>query len=559
MIVEDEAVIALGLEKRLTEMGYEVVGIFHSGEAAVENARSLLPDLILMDIMIPGDLNGIDAAKIGREELDIPVIFLTAYSEDKFIERAKKARPYGYLVKPVRDRELKATIEIALYKKKFEKALRESEENFKALAENANDGILIATEDGKFVYANRHTAEMAGYSVSELLKTTIDDLVHPNEIRKIKERYRTIIAGKPFQRKIEATLIRKDGAEVIVEVTSTRFIWYGQPSDLVILRDVSHRKQIERTLQESEERYRTIFEQSINAILIFDPNTGMFFDFNDRACLGLGYTRQEFKNIKISDFEAIESEEEVARHIENILKDGEGLFETKHRTKNGEIRNVLVSSRVISIRGKDFIQSIFRDITEQKMAGEALKKSRDDLEHRVEERTIELQTALEGVALSEKELNQRKSALEEVNRQLLEANQALSVLARNIDKEKEGLEKRIYQITSSKIMPIVKELQEDERCSRRLADLEVLATHLKKMTSGSSLYDEIDTSLTDQELRVAVMIKNGLTSHQIGDLLCISLHTVKTHRKNIRKKLKIDNTQVNLVSFLKSKIGSDSM
>jgi len=108
-------------------------------------------------------------------------------------------------------------------------------------------------------------------------------------------------------------------------------------------------------------------------------------------------------------------------------------------------------------------------------------------------------------------------------------------------------------------MPIVKELQEDERCSRRLADLEVLATHLKKMTSGSSLYDEIDTSLTDQELRVAVMIKNGLTSHQIGDLLCISLHTVKTHRKNIRKKLKIDNTQVNLVSFLKSKIGSDSM
>jgi DNA-binding CsgD family transcriptional regulator len=108
-------------------------------------------------------------------------------------------------------------------------------------------------------------------------------------------------------------------------------------------------------------------------------------------------------------------------------------------------------------------------------------------------------------------------------------------------------------------MPIVKELQEDESCSRRQADLEVLATHLKNMTAGSSLYDKIDTSLTHQEMRVAVMIKNGLTSQQIGGLLCISLHTVKTHRKNIRKKLKIDNVPFNLVSYLKSKMGSDSI
>ena len=123
MIVEDEAVIALRLEQRLTEMGYEVIGTFHSGEAAVENARDFQPDIVLMDIMMPGDLDGIDAAKILREELDIPVIFLTAYSEDKIIERAKLAEPYGYLVKPIRDRELKATIEIALYKKKVEEEL----------------------------------------------------------------------------------------------------------------------------------------------------------------------------------------------------------------------------------------------------------------------------------------------------------------------------------------------------------------------------------------------------------------------------------------------------
>ncbi len=512
MIVEDEAVIALRLEERLIEMGYEVIGVFYSGEAAVENARGFQPDLILMDIMIPGDLDGIDAAKIVGEDLDIPVIFLTAYAEDQIIKRAKAVKPYGYLVKPIRDRELKAAIEIALYKKKFEKELAEREENFKTLAENASDGMLISTGDGKHVFANKRAAEITGYSTSELLKTTIQDLAHPDEFERIKKRSRTIISGKPFNRKYETKIIRKNGKEMPIEITNTKLIWYGQPSDLVILRDISNRKQIEAMLQESEKRYRTIFEESTNAILIFDPNTGMLFDFNDMACEILGYSRQEFENIKISDFEANESDEEVAWHIEKILKDGEDLFETKHRTKIGETRDVLVSARVVSIHGKDFIQSIFRDITEHKLVEEAVKKSHNDLEHRVEERTIELETALKGIKFSEKELDQRKLALEEVNRQLLETNQALSVLARNIDKDKEILEQRIYKITSSKIMPIVKELQEDENCSKRQADLEVLSTHLSNITTSSSLYNEIDTSLTVQEMRVAMMIKNGLTS-----------------------------------------------
>ena len=134
----------------------------------------------------------------------------------------------------------------------------------------------------------------------------------------------------------------------------------------------------------------------------------------------------------------------------------------------------------------------------------------------------------------------------------METNQALSVLARNIDKDKETFEERIYKITSNKIMPIIKELKKDPNCRKRQADLEVLATYLYDFTSASTPRYEIDTSLTDQEIRVAVMIKNGLTSPQIANMLNISLHTVKTHRKNIRKKLKIQNKRINLNSYLKS-------
>ncbi len=254
MVVEDEAVIAIRLQERLTAMGYHVVGISYSGEEAMKQARRLRPDLILMDIMIPGKMDGVVVAKWVKAELDIPVIFLTAFSEDKIIERAKQAKPYGYIVKPFQDRELKASVEVALYKKETEKALKEREENFRTLAENANDGILIAVEEGKYVYANQRAAEITGYGVFELLKTTIQDIVHPDDFEKIEETYRHIFAGKKFQRLFETTIVRKDGNEVPIEITSARSIWYGHPAAILIFRDITERVKAKNALQEAHHK-----------------------------------------------------------------------------------------------------------------------------------------------------------------------------------------------------------------------------------------------------------------------------------------------------------------
>ena len=251
MVVEDEAVIAIRLQERLTAMGYHVIAISYSGEEAMAQARRLRPDLILMDIMIPGKMDGVAVAKSVKKELDIPVIFLTAFSEDKIIDSAKQAEPYGYIVKPFQDRELKACVEIALYKKEMEKALKEREENFRTLAENANDGILIAVGKDEYVFGNRRAAEITGYGVSELLKTTIQDIAHPDDLEKIKETYRHIWAGKPFQRQCEITIIRKDGNKVPVEITSARSIWDGQPAAIVIFRDITERVRAEQALQEA--------------------------------------------------------------------------------------------------------------------------------------------------------------------------------------------------------------------------------------------------------------------------------------------------------------------
>ena len=117
LVVDDEAIITLQLEERLTRIGYKVVGMAASGEEAVTKARALKPDIVLMDIVMPGKINGIAAAKVVHEELDIPVIFITSYADDKIIEEAKKVHPYGYIVKPFNELELKAAMELAIYRK----------------------------------------------------------------------------------------------------------------------------------------------------------------------------------------------------------------------------------------------------------------------------------------------------------------------------------------------------------------------------------------------------------------------------------------------------------
>ncbi len=110
LVVDDEAIITMQLEERLHVMGYTVVGMAASGDDAIEKARRLTPDLILMDIVMPGKVNGVEAARTIVNELDIPVIFITSYADDAIIEKAKQVRPYGYIVKPFNELELKAAL-----------------------------------------------------------------------------------------------------------------------------------------------------------------------------------------------------------------------------------------------------------------------------------------------------------------------------------------------------------------------------------------------------------------------------------------------------------------
>ena len=132
LVVDDEAIITMQLEERLHAMGYTIAGMAASGEDAIEKARRLSPDLILMDIVMPGRLNGIEAAQVIIGELDIPVVFVTSYADDAIIEKAKQVRPYGYIVKPFNELEIKAAIEVALFRKAAELEMKKMAETTRA-------------------------------------------------------------------------------------------------------------------------------------------------------------------------------------------------------------------------------------------------------------------------------------------------------------------------------------------------------------------------------------------------------------------------------------------
>jgi two-component system, response regulator PdtaR len=120
MIVEDEKITAMDMQRTLSKMGYTVCGTASSGREAINQAESLLPDVILMDITLQGDMDGVEAADRIKTRFDIPVIYLTAHADNGTVDRAKESEPYSYLLKPFRERELNIAIEMALYKHKME-------------------------------------------------------------------------------------------------------------------------------------------------------------------------------------------------------------------------------------------------------------------------------------------------------------------------------------------------------------------------------------------------------------------------------------------------------
>lgn len=169
LIVEDEKIIAFDLQRRLKSFGFEVMGSCSTGAEALEFCARERPDLVLMDIMLEGDLDGIETSKLLLERHQIPSIFLTAYSDPATLERAKVAQPLAYIIKPFKERELYTTLDVALYKSKADAKIRDQERWLAAILNSVSDALIALTSDLKVHYANPAAADLLGVPPSELV------------------------------------------------------------------------------------------------------------------------------------------------------------------------------------------------------------------------------------------------------------------------------------------------------------------------------------------------------------------------------------------------------
>ncbi|MCX6620977.1 MAG: response regulator, partial [Acidobacteria bacterium] len=164
LIVEDEALIALDLKSRLECAGYSVVGVADSMEEALALVEKKSPDIVLMDIRIRGEHDGIETAARIRRCYDIPVIFVTAYADRETLERAKLTEPFGYIMKPVVNVDFQAQVETVLWKHAMERQLRNSEAWLAATLRNVGNAMIAANAEGNVVFMNPHAEELTGWT-----------------------------------------------------------------------------------------------------------------------------------------------------------------------------------------------------------------------------------------------------------------------------------------------------------------------------------------------------------------------------------------------------------
>lgn len=245
LVVEDEILVARDLEMRLSQLGYQTV-IAGNAADAIEKAASTIPDLILMDIrLVPGAPDGVDAARAIGEKLDVPVIYVTAFTDDKTLSRARSTSPAGYVVKPIQTRELQITIELALYRHQTERRLRESRRWLGAVLRSIGDAVIASDAEARLEFMNPVAEELTGWTEKEARGKSMRSIFN---IRLVNE------ASNPWTARDNqeflalgflgrAVLTAKTGEEREIELVVSRIIeeHHRDAGEVVVFQDASVR------------------------------------------------------------------------------------------------------------------------------------------------------------------------------------------------------------------------------------------------------------------------------------------------------------------------------
>ncbi len=285
LIVEDEGLIARDIENMVKNAGYEVCGVVQSGTEAIRQAEALEPDLVLMDILLQGEMDGIEAAYIIRERFNLPVIYLTSHADETTLERAKVSEPLGYTLKPVEQKELMTVMEMALYKHKMELKLKEREAWLGTILQSIGEGVVATDRTGGVTFMNPVAEKLTGWSQKESIGRPLTSILHAVDEESgklVRISIPEILSGQ-LRSPVNGTVQIVNYQDKIPVEINTTLIRDGKDSAsglVLVLYDLTERKRYEETL-----RYNAVHDHLTGL-----PNRTLFFD---RLSMALAQAQRE--------------------------------------------------------------------------------------------------------------------------------------------------------------------------------------------------------------------------------------------------------------------------
>jgi PAS domain S-box-containing protein len=379
LIVEDEFVVAADLKIRLENLGYTVTGQVVSGEQALERiTQQDRPDLVLMDIYLKGEKDGIQTAEEIKDQFEIPVVFVSAFADQELLGRAKVAEPFGYVIKPFAMNELRVAVEMALCKSDMESKLKESEKRYRRMAENIHDTLWTLDLDTmKDTYVSPGCRYHIGYEPEELIDTDLRDLITFESREKVAEILAEEISRDSLPgvdpnriRQIEVEYFHKEGHNVWgeISVSFTRDD-QGRPTGILgITRDITDRKLAETALAKSEARLRQITDNMVDLVAQTDLE-GRFVYVSPSHQRVLGYAPKDLIGIPVLDLVHPDDMEKVlVATFQAIGDQGEKFVEFRYRHINGHYIWLATQGKILLDDAGEITGAVFgsRDVTKQK-------------------------------------------------------------------------------------------------------------------------------------------------------------------------------------------------
>ncbi|MDR5805791.1 PAS domain S-box protein [Caballeronia sp. LZ001] len=390
LIVEDDRVVARDIAQQMIRNGHTVVGSTARGEDALVLAKEVRPDLVLMDVRLEGKLDGIDAARLLREQFRLPVVFLTAYADEETVQRATTAEPFGYVLKPFDDTQLRTVVEMALYKYAAERRMRESDERYAVTLSSIGDGVIATDPEGRIDFMNAVAERLTGWPRNEARGRLLGEVFCVVDEITREPVSSFLRADEDIGLPSRNLLIARHGQEVPVEASGSPIVdERGEGLGIVfVFRDVTQRRRAEEAeiLRETNARFEAAMCGSNVGVWEIDMPDGDFRHGKARFSNiweWLGYGGKE----PLLDYESymsvVHPQERAATEaaVERYLEHADGVFEMENRLlhSDGSDRKVLVrgmARRDASGKPVRFVGSLV-DITELKHAENELRASEE--------------------------------------------------------------------------------------------------------------------------------------------------------------------------------------